>query len=170
MRYDSVFGEKAFAVSQQHHKQMDSTLHALGGILLNGLPTFFLILLLNFYLKAVFFKPLEQTLAKRYEITEGARKAAAAALAAADARIAEHHAAIQAARTRLYAEQEKLNKQFEDEQLAALEKAHAEAGAALRQAKAEINAEVESASRDLSVQSDQLAEQIVASILRGKAA
>jgi hypothetical protein len=58
---------------------MDKTLHQLGGILLNGIPTFVLVLLLNVYLRIVFFKPLEKTLAERYNMTDGARKAAARA-------------------------------------------------------------------------------------------
>jgi F-type H+-transporting ATPase subunit b len=149
---------------------MDSTLHALGGILLNGLPTFFLIIILNFYLKAVFFKPLEAILARRTELTEGARQAAAASLAAADARIAEHHSAIQSARAKLFEEQEKQNRRFEAEQSAALLKAHAEADDTVRKAKAGINADVEAATRDLAATSDQLAEQIAASLLKGKAA
>ena len=88
---------------------MDKTLHQLGGILLNGIPTFVLVLLLNVYLRFVFFKPLEKTLADRYAKTEGARKAAAAALAAADARVAEHQAALRAARSEVFEAQEKAN-------------------------------------------------------------
>ena len=41
---------------------MDATLLALGGILLKAVPTFLLVILLNFYLKAMFFKPLEKVL------------------------------------------------------------------------------------------------------------
>ena len=81
---------------------MDKTLHQLGGILLNRIPTFVLVLLLNLYLRFVFFKPLENTLAARYAKTEGARQAAAAALAAADARVAEHQAALRAARAKVF--------------------------------------------------------------------
>jgi F-type H+-transporting ATPase subunit b len=150
--------------------KMASTLHALGGILLNGLPTFFLVLILNFYLKAVFFKPLEETLAKRHAKTEGARKAAADALAAADARIAEHHAAIQEARQGLYEAQEKLNRQFEDELAAGIQKARADTESAMAKARTEIRNEAEAVTRDLSAQSEQLAEEIVASVLKGKAA
>lgn len=169
MSYDNVFGEQAFALSLPS-KQMDSILHDLGGILLNGLPTFFLILLLNFYLKAVFFKPLEATLAKRYAMTDGARKAAITALAAADARIAEHQSALRAARAELYKEQETLNREFEERQTTSLKAAHAESENGVRFAKIEINAEVETATRELAGQSDALAEEIATSILRGKAA
>jgi len=53
---------------------MAATLHALGEILVQALPTFFLVLLLFIYLRSMFFKPLERVLAERREATEGARK------------------------------------------------------------------------------------------------
>ena len=56
---------------------MDATLHALGRIVLYGLPTSFLVILLCIYLKVMYFKPFQKMLAERYEATEGARKAAA---------------------------------------------------------------------------------------------
>lgn len=149
---------------------MDKTLHQLGGILLNGIPTFVLVLLLNVYLRFFFFKPLEKTLSERYNLTEGARKSAAAALAAADARIAEHQAAIRAARAEVYESQEKLNRQLEEQQTAALQKAHAEADIMLRDARAAITQEVEVARQELAVQSEILADQIATSLLKGKAA
>src|ERR1043166_1878851 len=57
-------------------KSMDATLHQLGDILLRAVPTFLLVIFLNFYLKAVFFKPLEKVLQQRYAMTEGARQMA----------------------------------------------------------------------------------------------
>jgi F0F1-type ATP synthase membrane subunit b/b' len=149
---------------------MESTLHDLGRILLNGIPTFVLVLLLNFYLRAVFFKPLEETLAKRYEMTEGARKVAAAALAKADERVAEHQAALRMARAEVYESQEKLNRQLDEQHGAVLKKVHVEAEGKIRQATAQIAAEAEAARRDLAVQSDALAEQIANTLLKGKAA
>jgi F-type H+-transporting ATPase subunit b len=149
---------------------MDKTLHQLGGILLNGIPTFVLVLLLNVYLRFVFFKPLEKTLAERYNMTDGARKAAAAALASADTRIAEYQDALRAARADVYEGQEKINRQLQQQQTAELQKAYAEADIMLREARAAITKEVEVARQELAVQSDILADQIATSLLRGKAA
>jgi F-type H+-transporting ATPase subunit b len=149
---------------------MDKTLHQLGGILLNGIPTFVLVLLLNVYLRFVFFKPLEKTLTERYNLTDGARKAAAAALASADARITEYQAALRAARTEVYEAQEKINRQLEDQQAAELQKAHQEADIMLREGRAAIAKEVEVARQELVVQSEILADQIATSLLKGKAA
>ena len=53
---------------------MDATLHALGEILLKAVPTVLLVVVLHFYLKYVFFKPLKKVLEERYNATEGARK------------------------------------------------------------------------------------------------
>jgi F-type H+-transporting ATPase subunit b len=146
---------------------MDKTLHQLGGILLNGIPTFVLVLLLNVYLRFVFFKPLEKTLDDRYARTEGARKAAAAALAAADARIAEHQAALRAARSEVYEAQEKINREFEERQTAALQKAHAEAEVMMNEARASLAQEVETARQQLTVQSELLADEIATSVMQG---
>ena len=108
---------------------MQATFHQLGQIVLNGLPTFFLILFLNFYLKRMFFTPLEQTLAQRYEKTEGARISADESLKAADRRIAEYQAALRNARGEVYADQEAAHRKLSDEQALALEQAkkHADA-------------------------------------------
>jgi len=144
---------------------MDSTFHALGQILLNGLPTFFLILFLNFYLKRVFFGPLEQTLAKRYEVTEGARLAADDALRNADVRISEYQAALRAARGELYADQNAAHKKMQDEQSAAIGAARAKAEQFLLRNKADLAAQKQSAFESLAGKSDDLADRIANSIL-----
>jgi F-type H+-transporting ATPase subunit b len=149
---------------------MDKTLHQLGGILLNGIPTFVLVLLLNLYLRFVFFKPLEKTLADRYAKTEGAREAAAAALAAADARVAEHQTALRAARAKVFEDQEKLNREDEERRTADLQKARAEVDIMLNGARRQIAVDTEVARQELSVKSEILADQIADSLLKGKAA
>ena len=77
---------------------MEATLHALGGILLRAVPTFLLVLLLNFYLKSAFFKPLQKIFDERYRVTEGARKLAEQSMERAAAKAAEYEAAMRAAR------------------------------------------------------------------------
>jgi F0F1-type ATP synthase membrane subunit b/b' len=67
---------------------MDKILHDLGGIVLNGLPTFFIVLILAFFVKFLYLKPLEKVLAERFRLTEGARKAAEDSLKNADSKIA----------------------------------------------------------------------------------
>jgi F-type H+-transporting ATPase subunit b len=150
---------------------MDSTLHKLGEIVLNGLPTFFLVVLLNFYLKRTFFRPLERTLEKRYQMTEGARQEAKQALAAAEARVAEYEAALRQARAEMYAEQERVNRTLHEEQAAALEAERRRAEARIAQVRAELAAETEEARRTLAAESDRLADAIADTVLvRGRAA
>src|SRR5258708_24591062 len=104
---------------------MDAMLHALGGILLRAVPTFLLIIFLHFYLKSIFFKPLEKVLKARYDATEGARKLAEQALEQAAAKTKQYEAALFAARTELYQAQEKAFKDMQDHHAAAIAEARA---------------------------------------------
>src|SRR5215470_18917803 len=108
---------------------MDATLNALGGILLNAVPTFILFFFLLFYLKAVFFKPLEKVLHERDEATTGARKRAEESLAKAEKKAAEYEEALKAARNDLYREQEEMRKQWHQEHEAQVAAAAAQAKA-----------------------------------------
>jgi F0F1-type ATP synthase membrane subunit b/b' len=149
---------------------MDATLLALGGILLKALPTFILVLLLNFYLKAMFFKPLEKVLRERYEATEGARKLAAESIARAAARTAEYEAAIRAARAEVYQAQDQVHTQIEERRAAELADARHRSEAAVRQAKAQLAADVEDAKRSLALDAESLSSQIADAILARRAA
>ena len=84
---------------------MDQTLRDLGGIVLYGLPTFFLLLMLAFFVRVLYLKPLEKVLAERFRLTEGARKAAEDSLKNADTKIAEYQDALNRARREIYQEQ-----------------------------------------------------------------
>ena len=148
---------------------MESTLNALGGILLRALPTFFLVLLLHFYLKRVFFSPLEKILQQRYDATEGAKKAAEASLAKAEAKAAEYEAAIRAARNEVYQEQEKVRMQWMFEQAAKTASARANADALIRSAQAALADQVDEARQSLRAQSESLADEIANSVLRRRA-
>jgi len=149
---------------------MEATLHALGGILLKAVPTFLLVVLLHFYLKGVFFKPLRKVLRRRYEATEGARKLAGDLLERAAARTAEYQAAMRAARAETYQAQEQLHKRLRECELAELAAARRHAEAAVEKAKAQLSGDVEAAKAGLARDSELLANQIVESILRRNAA
>ena len=149
---------------------MDATLHALGGILLNAVPTFLLVVFLHFFLKGVFFKPLEKVLYRRYEATEGARKLAEAALAQAAARAAEYEAAMRAARGEVYQAQEAVHKRLEEREAAELHAERVRADAVIRKAKEELAADAAAVRETLAQQSETLAAQIADSILRRSAA
>src|SRR5439155_7729126 len=110
---------------------MDETLRQLGGILLRAIPTFVLVLLLHFYLKFIFFKPLQRVLRERYEATEGARKLAENSLAKASAKAAEYDAALRNARAETYKELEHLRRKLQEDRAASVREARGRAEAAV---------------------------------------
>jgi F-type H+-transporting ATPase subunit b len=144
---------------------MDAMLQALGGILLRAIPTFLLVVLLHFYLKSIFFKPLGAVLKKRYEATEGARKQAKQALDEAAAKTGQYEQSLTAAKQQVYQAQEKSYRAMQDRESAAIAEARAKAEASIKAAKAEIEAEVAEAKTNLAAQSDMLAGQIAEAIL-----
>lgn len=149
---------------------MDVILQQLGQLLLKAVPTFILVILLNFYLKRMFFRPLEKVLHQRYEATEGARKAADESLARAAAKTAEYEAALRAARSEVYHQQEQLHKQLQERESAQIAEARRRADVAIKAAKAELALDVEAAKASLARDSEALANQIADSVLRRSAA
>jgi F-type H+-transporting ATPase subunit b len=149
---------------------MDATLHALGGILLRAVPTFLLVILLNVYLKFVFFKPLEKVLHRRYEATEGARKLAEQSLERAASKAAEYEAALRAARSEVYALHDRLHKELQEREAADIAAARQRADAMVREARALLAKDVEAAKMSLAGDSESLANQIAESLLRRSAA
>ena len=145
-------------------------LHALGGILLRAVPTFLLVIVLHFYLKSVFFKPLEKVLAQRYEATEGARKLAEQSLEQAAAKTAQYEAQLRTAKAEMYQAQEQLHKQLQEREAAAVAEARKNAGAAVKLAKTQLAADVQAAKTSLAADSDMLANRIAETILRRNAA
>lgn len=149
---------------------MEATLHALGGILLKALPTLFIVLFLHFYLKRVFFRPLEAVLRQRHDATEGARQAAQTSLGRAEEKAAAYEAALRDARSEIYREQEQLRRKLLEEQTASLEEARTHTNLLIRDAQERLNVEAEKVKQELGPASERLADQILESILRGRAA
>lgn len=147
---------------------MDQTLHDLVGLIIDGLPTFLLVLILSVCVKYLYLKPLDKVLAERYKLTEGARKAAEESLRHADSRISEYETALSQARTGIYQEQAEFLRQLHVEQTAQVQAARAEADAQIAAAKASIAQEAKAAREGLALQSDVLATQIADSILAGR--
>src|SRR5437762_5832018 len=136
---------------------MEETLHQLGGILLRAVPTFLLVVLLHFYLKFVFFKPLQQVLRQRYEATEGARKLAEQSLARASEKAAEYEEALRAARADTYKELEQFRRQLQEDRTASVQEARMRAEAAVAKARAALAMEVDDLRKNLEAESDALA-------------
>jgi len=144
---------------------MDKTLHDLGGILLSGLPTFFLLIILYIAAKVLYFGPLQKVLAERHRLTEGAKKAAEDSFRSAESKIAEYEEALSRARGEIYREQAEFLDKVHAEQAELTKAARAEADQRIAAAKAVVAAEVAEARRSLEAQTDALAAQIADSIL-----
>jgi F-type H+-transporting ATPase subunit b len=149
---------------------MESVLAQLGGLLLRALPTFLLVLALHFYLKLVFFKPLQRVLDARYQATEGARKKAEASLEKAAAKASEYEQAMRAARAEVYAAQERLHRELEEQRKNDVAAARERAEQLVAEAKAALAGDVEEARRTLARETEELAERIAQSILGRRAA
>jgi F-type H+-transporting ATPase subunit b len=149
---------------------MDEMLNELGQLLLRAVPTFLLVIALNFYLKYMFFRPLEKVLQQRYDATEGARKLAAEALELAAAKTAQYEAALRAARSEVYQAQEQAHRQLADRQAGELLAARQRTEQLVRAAQRQLAQDAEILKRELAAGSDALANQIADSILRGRAA
>ena len=145
-------------------------LHELGQLLLRAVPTFLLVIALNFYLKYMFFRPLEKVLQQRYDATEGARKLAAEALELAAAKTAQYEAALRAARSEVYQAQEQAHRQLAEHQAGELLATRQRTEQIVRDAQRQLAEDAEVLKRELAAGSDALANQIADSILRGRAA
>ena len=149
---------------------MDNIFHQLGELLLTAVPTFLLVIFLTYYLKFVFFKPLQKVLQQRYEATEGARQLAQQSLERATAKTAEYEATLRAARSEIYQAQEKAYKDMQERAAAQLAEARTRADAAIREAKQQLTAETEAVKASLAHDSETLANQIADSVLRRRVA
>lgn len=138
--------------------------------MLNGLPTFFLVLILAACVRFLYLKPLDKVLAERFRLTEGARKAAEESLKNADARISEYETKLAEARAQIYQEQAEFVRKMHEEQAAQLQAARADADARLAAAKAAIAQEAATAQKTLEAQSDALASQIADRVLARRVA
>lgn len=145
---------------------MDEVLRSLGGLVLQAVPTVVLILVLHFYLKRVYFRPMERVLAQRYEATEGARKLADESLAKASAKAGEYEAALVAVRADIYREQEELRQKLRQDQAAAIQEARQQAQLTVRESGRQLAAELASAKHTLALQTESLAGEIVQAVLQ----
>ncbi|HMD47849.1 MAG TPA: ATP synthase F0 subunit B [Bryobacteraceae bacterium] len=149
---------------------MESTLHDLGGLLLTAIPTIFLLLVVHFYLKSMFFGPLADVLAKRRAATEGQRESAAALRAKAEQKMAAIEAQLRQARDEIYQEQEEARRGWITEQTSQVDAARGQGRDLIRQGEDQLNAEAATAKSQLAATADALADQIVRALLERTAA
>ena len=133
----------------------------------------FFLVFLTLYLKYVFFRPLERILDKRNEETEGARRLAEQAFAAADRKVSDFEKALQAARMDLHREQEAQRKRWLTDQTQAISAARAHAEMRIEETRPEkkrLAEETDRATAELAVHARSLAKQIIENMLSRRAA
>ncbi len=148
---------------------MEQTVRALGELLLKALPTILLVLLLHFYLRLMFYKPMDKLLGEREQATGGARKLAQESLEKAERKAAEYDQALRTARNEIYREQEQMRHRWREQQADAVREAREQATAMSRQARQALEADTQAARQTLAAGSEALAEQIAGSLLIGRA-
>src|SRR5947209_9431330 len=145
---------------------MDTTLRQLGELLLSSVPTIILLLIVWAAYRLIVHKKLEQVLAQRHSLTEGAIQKAQQEIAAAEARTSEYEQRLRDARSTVYKAQEMRRQQTMDKHGAALAQARAQAEEMLRHARAALETDVAAAKLMLRQQAEALAREIIDSILK----
>jgi F0F1-type ATP synthase membrane subunit b/b' len=144
---------------------MESTLHSLGQLLLKAVPTIFLLLVVHFYLKRMFFRPMADVLAKRRAATEGVRESAEALRAKAAGQIKSIEARLHQAREGIYQEQEEARRGWIGDQTAQIDDARKRAHELIHQSKQQLDAEASAARGQLQSTVEVLADQIANALL-----
>jgi F-type H+-transporting ATPase subunit b len=144
---------------------MESTLNALGQLLLKAIPTIVLLLIVHFYLKAVFFRPMADVLAKRRAATEGQRESADALRAKAEEQTRSIEERLRQAREAIYQEQEEARRRWTSEHDAQLDQARQQARNLIHLSKEQLDAETSEAKGKLDPYAGTLADQITSTLL-----
>lgn len=137
--------------------------------MLDAVPTIVLLIFVYFFLKTVFFTPLEKVLKERDTLTLGARKGAQESLAAAERKQLEYQRQFAEARADVYKAQEQMRRQWLEEQTARIDAERARVQARVQTEKVRIAAEATAARENLTLPSGELAVRIADSILSRKA-
>src|SRR5271169_4159872 len=144
---------------------MESTLHDLGQLLLNALPTLFLLLVVPLYLKRMFFRPMAEVLAKRRAATDGQRESAEAMRAKAAEQTKSIEAQLHQAREAIYQGQEEARRGWVGDQSAQVEQARQQARELINQSEHDLDDEAAVAKDQLANTADALADQIANALL-----
>jgi F-type H+-transporting ATPase subunit b len=145
---------------------MESTLHDLGQLLLKAIPTVFLLLVVHFYLKRMFFRPMADVLAKRRAATEGLRESATAMRAKADEQTKNVEEQLRKAREAIYQEQEEARRGWLGDQGTQVDAARQQAHELIHQSDQLLAAEAAASKSQLAGSADDLADQIAQRLLK----
>ncbi len=144
---------------------MQTVLHELGNLLLASVPTIIIFLLLHFYLRRVFYRPLGRMLAERRARTEGQFEAARRMIALAEQKLTEYETTLREARAAMYRDIEERRAQAMAERAALLAAARQRAEEARRQAESDLEREMAQAKAQLEAGAEGMATEIYHAVL-----
>jgi F-type H+-transporting ATPase subunit b len=144
---------------------MVEILHQLGGLFLGSVPTMLLFLLVVACYRTLVYHPLMKTLDERRARTEGAMEAAAASIAAADAKAEEYEAKLRAVRADIFAARRQRLEQWNRERENALTAARDGARRTMLEAKTALDEEAAAAHRAVEISAENLAGEVLRAIL-----
>jgi len=150
---------------QRRSLQNMDILRQLLELLIEALPTVFIVFFFYIFMRFVFFKPIERAMAERSERIDGAKAEAAAAQAAAREETERYNEAMRKARQEVYAEQEAARQAVLDERAKLLRALRTRTQEMVAEAKARIAKESEAARAEIEQQTPVLAGAITQMIL-----
>ncbi|HKD45508.1 MAG TPA: ATP synthase F0 subunit B [Candidatus Angelobacter sp.] len=145
---------------------MGDILGKLGELLLSSIPAIFCLLIVWAAYRSIVYTRLQQVLAERQALTEGAIERAREEIAAAEERTSEYERRVREARAQIFQVQEAHSRRTMEERNNALAEAREKADAMIKSARAALEEEVLSAKSSLEKQTDSLADEIIDIVLR----
>jgi F-type H+-transporting ATPase subunit b len=149
---------------------MDEILRQIGELLVNSIPTIIAVLIVWTGYRFIVHGKLQEVLAQRRALTEGAIEKAQKEIAIAEKRTAEYEQRVREARAQIYKSQQANRQRMMDERGAALAESRKQAGEMVKKARAILEADALSAKTLLEQQANVLADQVIATVLKPAAA
>jgi F-type H+-transporting ATPase subunit b len=145
---------------------MDTILRQIGELLLSSIPAIFALLIVLAAYRLIVYTRLQQILAERQALTQGAMQGAREQVAEAEERTAEYERQVREARGQIFMNQEAESRRTMEERSQALDDARRKADLMTKNARASLEQEVLSAKAALSQQAESLANEIIETVLR----
>jgi F-type H+-transporting ATPase subunit b len=149
---------------------MDAILRQIGELLINSIPTIISVLILWTAYTFLVHKKLQQVLAQRHALTEGAIERAQQEIAIAEKRTAEYEQRVRDARSQIFKTQQANRQRVMDERNAALAESRKNAGEMVKKAREALAKDTVGAKVALEQQANVLADQVIATVLKPAAA
>ena len=140
-------------------------LNQLGGLFLAAVPTVVIVFCFYLFLRWSFFGPITRVMSERKARTAGARKEAERLRAAAQQKEQARQESLRNVRGDILSEQEVARRAALDERSAKVQQARSQANEEIQIAKVRIRGEIEAAQAEIDTTGNELAEEIVQTIL-----